>query len=73
MHVDDFTHCGTSSWYTAVISKLAKCFKISRTGSGSFGYVRLNVVQTKDAVQVDQHDYVRDLEPLHLTPERSLD
>ena len=73
LHVDDFVYGGSNAWSTSVMQKLEECFKISKTASGSFRYVGLNVIQTTDTIQVDQNDYVKDLKPLMLTPERALE
>ena len=69
-HVDDFIYVGTSDWHEKVIGQVRRDFKISALNQGSFKYVGLNVVQTHDAILVDQDIYINKLEPIVLTFER---
>ena len=69
-HVDDFVYCGTAFWHRSVMDKMIAKFNISSQAQGSFKYIGLNVVQRENEVLLDQHDYVRNLQPIQLTSER---
>ena len=51
--------------------KLLYIFKISKRETGSFRYIRLNVVQTAKEISVDQNGYVSSLKPHRLSTERA--
>ena len=72
VHVDDFVHCGNNGWYSLAMQKLIDSFKISKSECRCFRFIGLNVIQTANAVQVDQNAYAKDLQPVILRPERAL-
>jgi len=72
LHVDDFVYCGTNEWLTNVIEPLMAIFKISKSVQRCFRYLGLNVVQTSDAIYIDQDDYVCDLGHVAISNDRSL-
>ena len=74
LHVDDFTYCGTLKWHMFVIKPLiTEIFQISMQQVNSFLYIGLNVVQTSQAVFVDQDAYVQSLQPIVLSAARKQD
>lgn len=72
MHVDDFVYCGTGEWLKDVAEGIMKIFKISKSAQGCFRYIGLNVVQTSDAIYIDQDVYIDDLKRVKINPERAL-
>ena len=69
-HVDDFIYCGKSEWVSKVIGHIRAVFRISNESQGAFRYTGLNVVQTKEGILVDQHNYIRSLESVDLSKQR---
>ena len=69
-HVDDFVYCGTTRWHRMIMDKLISKFKISSQAQGSFKYTGLNVVQDLDGIQIDQNNYVKNLQAIKLTTEQ---
>ena len=72
LHVDDFAFCGTSEWNERVITAICNTFKISEREKGSFYYLGLNITQTKDAVYVDQYNYIQELQVIKMYGEKAL-
>ena len=72
LHVNDFVYCGTCEWVKNVTEPLMKIFQISKSCQGCFRYLGLNVVQTNDAIYIDQDTYVYDLNQVVIDRERSL-
>ena len=70
LHVDDFEFCGTTEWQKRVVGSICAMFRISAYHKGTFKYVGLNIAQTKDAVMVDQHQYVEKIKELPIDPQR---
>ena len=60
-------------WHDKVIGQVKKVFKIKEENQGTFKYVGLNVVQTSDAILLEQDTYIRKLEPIMLPAERLQD
>ena len=72
IHVDNFVYCGTMIWHENVVEKFINIFKISKSGKGSFKYIGLNIVQTGKEISVDQNSYIRNLKPITLSTDRSM-
>ena len=72
LHVDDFVFCGTYGWHELVITSICKTFKISKRLTKRFHYLGLNIMQTKDAVYVDQYSYIQELEVIQMDGQRAL-
>ena len=70
-HVDDFVYCGSVVWHKKVIDSLFETFDIRETHCGSFKYIGLNVVQSSDAVVIDQQVYVDELQTIDIDTERA--
>ena len=69
-HVDDFAFAGTATWEESVIKPLIARFKISCQSTSSFKYLGLSVRQSSSEIEVDQHAYTEQIQPISLKQER---
>ena len=65
--MDDFIYCGRTEWVSKVMGHVRAVFRIRYESQGAFRYTGLNVVQTKEGILVDQHNYVTSLESVDLS------
>ena len=66
LHVDDFLVGGTEAFEKLLNNKLKIRFTFGRTETGRFKFTGLNIVQKKDAIFVDQVEFIQSLKPIEL-------
>ena len=71
LHIEDFISYDAHEWLLTVVEPLKKVFKISKTANGRFKYMGLNVVQTNNAIYVDQDAYTDELKHVKLKTDRA--
>ena len=64
-YVDDFAYCGTDQQKT-ITDSIMKTFKISTLVKGSFKYIELDVLQSKNGIKKGQNSYSSKIQPIHL-------
>ena len=72
IHVDDFLFCGTKAFEKCVIEKIKEEFLVGSSASGSFKYLGLNVMVSKDGIAVDQVQYASSLSTVELSYSRAM-
>ena len=71
-HIDDFLHGGDSLFEDKVITPLINRFTAGKLRIGNFTYVGFQITQSKNGIEIDQEQYVRNLsEDEWITPKRS--
>ena len=53
-----------------MINKIKDIFKISHEGQISFSYLGLQMKQTSICIEVDQHDYISEVQPIMIDRKR---
>ena len=53
-----------------MINKIKEIFKISHENHISFSYFGLQVKQTSSCIEVDQHDYISEVQPVTIDRKR---
>lgn len=71
-HVDDFFWAGSEHFVTNVIPVLKSAFHVGREEHESFSYVGMNIATVGGVVQVHQHSYIENLQPVHLQAARAV-
>lgn len=71
-HVDDFLWAGSQDFSTDVIPLLKSAFHVGREEHEHFCYVGMDFATVNGAVQVHQHSYIENLQPLHMQPARAI-
>lgn len=71
-HVDDFLWAGSLNFSTNVIPQLKSAFRVGREEHDSFCYVGIDIVTVNGVVQMHQHSYIENLQPIHMQPARAL-
>ena len=61
-HIDDFLHCGNTSFQEKVVDKLCTRFCAGSQQSEEFKYVGYQVVQKNGVISINQHDYIENAE-----------
>ena len=61
-HIDDFLHCGNTSFQEKVVDKLCTRFCAGSKQSEEFKYVGYQVVQKNGVISINQHDYIANAE-----------
>ena len=54
VHVHDFAYCGNAKFHKTVIEEIKKRFSISKSESGIFNYMGLQVTQMRAGITVNQ-------------------
>lgn len=65
-HVDDFLWAGSQNFSTNVIPLLKSVFHVGHEEHENFCFVGVNFATVDGAVQVHQHSYIHNLQPLHM-------
>lgn len=71
-HVDDFFGAGSEDFVTNVIPVLKSVFHVGREEHENFSYVGMNIATVGGIVQVHQHSYIENLQPVHLQAARAV-
>lgn len=71
-HVDDFLWAGSQNFLTVVIPLLKSAFYVGREELENFCYVGMDFATVNGVVQVHQHSYIDNLQPLHLQAARAI-
>ena len=70
VHVDDFLWGGDNEFYNKVMLPLMKSLEIGSTARGAFKYLGLRIVQEKSSIQIDQKNYISNIDEIELKEER---
>ena len=70
VHVDDFLWGGDSEFYDRIMLPLMKILEIGSTAEGVFKYLGLRIVQGKSNIQIDQGNYIKNIDEIELKEER---
>ena len=62
-HVDDFLHCGSSTFEKSVLIPLCQRFKVGERAMKDFKYVGLHITQEENNISVNQIKYAESIEP----------
>lgn len=71
-HVDDFLWAGSQNVSTKVIPLLKAAFHVGREEHDNFCYVGMDFQTVGCEVQVHQHSYIDNLQPLPMQPARAI-
>ena len=69
LHVDDFIYCDTLLWHD-VMMQITTVFKISKHEEGTFKYIGINIEQKRNAILIDQRQYVNDIQEIEISNDR---
>lgn len=72
LHVDDFLFGGNKQFQQNIIQKLLAIFDIRVQNCMNFKYIGLDIIQTKDAIVLNQHKYVRSIECVNVPRTRNV-
>lgn len=71
-HVDDFLWAGSEHFVAEVIPVLKSAFHMGREEHENFSYVGMDIATVGGVVQVHQHSYIDNLQPVHLQTTRGV-
>lgn len=72
-HVDDFIWSGSDNFEQNFIERIRKKLNVGREEIDTFKYVGLNLTSDENKITLDQHHYIKSLEPIELTKHRAID
>lgn len=70
-HVDDFIWGGTEKFTTTVIPHLKAVFQVGREEHSNFSLIGMDIRSLEDEIQVQQSDYIKNLQPILVDPSRA--
>ena len=71
-HVDDFLWAGTQQFVTNVIPGLKSAFHVGREEHDNFCYVGMDIVTVNGVIEMHQHSYIENMQPIHMEPARAI-
>ncbi|KAJ8029372.1 hypothetical protein HOLleu_28750 [Holothuria leucospilota] len=70
-HVDDFIWAGNDTFESKVIDKIRRLLSVGQEESDSFKYVGLNIQSQGSTIQVDQEQYLNNIQPIVISKKRA--